>query len=224
LLAAAEAAGARLFVAQSFAGWPYAREGSPVKAEEAPLDATPPPRLAETLAAIKDLESRVAGSRSPAGIVLRYGALYGPGTSIGLGGSVVEDVCRRRIPIVGTGGGVWSFLHVEDAARATVVAIERARPGIYNVVDDDPAPVSEWLPALAAAVGANPPLRVPAWLARLAIGHHGALMMTAARGASNAKARGVLGWQPLWPSWRDGFRAALYTSRRASRANGSDGT
>ena len=209
LLAAARAAGARRLVAQSFAGWPYAPEGGPVKSEEDPLDPDPPPSFRSTLDAIRYLETAVVSAEGLEGLALRYGPFYGPGTSIGEGGSIVEDVRRRRVPVVGTGAGVWSFLHIDDAAEATLAAMERGSPGIYNVVDDDPAPVAEWLPALAAAIGAKPPRRVPAWLARLAIGEHGVAMMTRIRGATNAKAKRELGWQPPWSSWREGFLKGL---------------
>jgi 2-alkyl-3-oxoalkanoate reductase len=209
LVSAARAAGARRLVAQSFAGWPYAREGGPVKTEEDPLDPDPPPRFRDTLAAIRYLEETLVTADGLEGLALRYGPFYGPGTSIGEGGSIVEDVRRRRVPVVGGGGGVWSFAHIEDAALATVAAVERGAPGVYNVVDDEPAAVSEWLPALADAIGAKPPRRVPAWLARPLIGAHGVAMMTEARGASNAKAKHELGWQPEWPSWREGFRRGL---------------
>jgi nucleoside-diphosphate-sugar epimerase len=206
LLAAARGAGAGRFLAQSFAGWPYARQGGPTKSEEAPLDPDPPPGVRTMLEAIKHLEAAVLGAQ---GTVLRYGAFYGPGTSIGEGGSILEAVRRRRLPLVGDGGGVWSFVHIDDAARATVAAIERGEPGVYNIVDDDPAPVSEWLPGLASAVGAKPPRRVPAFIARLAVGQHGVVMMTEARGASNAKAKRELGWELEYPSWREGFRTGL---------------
>ena len=209
LLGAARASGARRFVAQSFAGWPYARLGGLVKTEEDPLDPDPPPGLRTTLDAIRHLEAAVLGTEGIEGLVLRYGGFYGPGTSVGKGGSVTEDVRRRRIPLVGDAGGVWSFVHIDDAARATVAAIERGEPGTYNIVDDDPAPVSEWLPGLASALGAKPPRRVPAFLARLAVGKHGVVMMTDARGASNAKAKRDLGWELEYPSWREGFRTGL---------------
>jgi nucleoside-diphosphate-sugar epimerase len=209
LLAAARAAGARRLVAQSFGGWPYAREGGAVKDEDDPLDPDPPPALFDTLEAIRYLETTVTGAQGIEGVVLRYGPFYGPGTSIGASGSMLDEVRRRRIPIVGRGTGVWSFLHIDDAAQATRAAIERGTPGVYNVTDDEPARVSEWLPALAAAIGAKPPRRVPGWIARLVVGPHGVAMMTEARGASNAKARRELGFEPRWPSWRDGFQRGL---------------
>jgi nucleoside-diphosphate-sugar epimerase len=197
------------FVAQSFAGWPFARVGGPVKTEDDPLDPDPPAELRRTLDAIRHLESAVLGTDGMEGVVLRYGGFYGPGTSAGEGGFMVEDLRRRRFPIVGAGTGVWSFVHIDDAAAATVVAVERGAPGIYQVVDDDPAPVSAWLPELAAAVGARPPRRLPAWVARLVAGEHGVVLMTEVRGASNAKARRELGWTPAYPSWRQGFRTGL---------------
>jgi nucleoside-diphosphate-sugar epimerase len=209
LLDAARAAGARRFVAQSFAGWPFARVGGPVKTEDDPLDPDPPAQVRRTLDAIRHLEAAVSGTEGLEGVVLRYGGFYGPGTSAGAGGSILEDLRRRRFPILGDGGGVWSFIHIDDAATATAAAIERGAPGVYQVVDDDPAPVSEWLPALAAAIGAPRPLRVPAWVARLVAGEHAVVLMTEVRGASNAKARRELGWRPGWPSWRQGFRTGL---------------
>jgi 2-alkyl-3-oxoalkanoate reductase len=209
LLAAARAAGARRFVAQSFAGWPFARTGGPVKTEDDPLDPDPPAELRRTLDAIRHLEAAVAGAGDLEGVVLRYGGFYGPGTSVGAGGYLVDDLRRRRVPIVGAGTGVWSFVHIDDAAAATVAAVERGGPGVYQVADDDPAPVSVWLPALAAAVGARPPRRLPAWLGRLLGGDHAVVLMNEARGASNARARRELGWRPAWPSWRQGFRGGL---------------
>jgi 2-alkyl-3-oxoalkanoate reductase len=207
LLEAARAAGARRFVAQSFAGWPYAREGKMVKDEDDELDSNPLPGMTETLAAIRHLESTVSRATGIDGVVLRYGGLYGPGTSLAEGGEHYEAVRKRRFPVVGEGTGVWSFTHIVDAATATVLAAEHAPPGIYNVVDDDPAPVGEWLPELAAAIGAKPPRHVPLWLGRLLAGEVVATMMTEIRGASNAKAKRELGWQPLYPSWRQGFKA-----------------
>jgi len=210
LLAAARETGARRFVAQSYAGWPYARTGGPVKTEEDPLDPSPPDGYRETLDAIKYVESTVTGSTAPAGVVLRYGGFYGPNTSVSTDGDIVAAVRKRRFPVIGGGGGVWSFVHIQDAATATVAAIEQAEPGLYNIVDDDPAPVSAWLPALAEAAGAKPPMRVPAWVGRLAAGPAAATMMTEGRGASNAKARKDLDWVLRYPSWRQGFRS-LFT-------------
>jgi len=207
LLEGARAAGVRRVIAQSFAGWPYARTGGPVKTEDDPLDPDPVPSMSKTFAAIRQLEQAVTEA---GGIALRYGGFYGAGTGIARGGEQVDMIRKRRFPIVGDGGGVWSFVHIDDAAAATLAAVERGTPGaIYNVVDDDPAPVRDWLPALAAATGAKPPRRLPRWLAKLAAGEGVATMMTECRGASNAKARRELGWQPAHPSWRDGFNEAL---------------
>jgi nucleoside-diphosphate-sugar epimerase len=200
LLAAARESGVDRFVAQSFAGWPYARTGGPVKTEEDPLDPTPVPAMRETLAAIRHLESAVTDA---GGAALRYGGFYGSPEDAQL-----ELVRKRRFPIVGDGGGIWSFVHLEDAAAATVLALEQGATGVYNVVDDDPAPVREWLPALADAIGAKPPRRVPRWLARLLAGEVGVALMTDIRGASNGKAKRELGWQLRYPSWRQGFPAA----------------
>jgi 2-alkyl-3-oxoalkanoate reductase len=211
LLAAARAAGVRRVVAQSFAGWPYARVGGSVKDEEDPLDPDPVPALRATLAAIRHVEAAVAGARDLEGLILRYGAFYGPGTSLGPGGAHVEQIRRGRISLIRPGTGMWSFVHVDDAAAATLLAIERGRPGIYNIVDDEPAPVSEWLPALAAALGARTPHQVPNWLGRLAAGEVAVVLMTGVRGASNAKAKRELGWQPSHPSWRKGFKALVGT-------------
>jgi nucleoside-diphosphate-sugar epimerase len=200
LLAAAHEAGVRRFVAQSFAGWPYARQGGPVKTEDDPLDPTPVPAMRETLDAIRHLEHAALDA---GGIALRYGGFYGSPDDAQL-----ELVRKRRFPIVGDGGGIWSFVHLDDAATATVLALERGAPGIYNVVDDEPAPVREWLPALAKAIGAKPPRRVPRLLARLLAGEAGVALMTEIRGAMNGKAKRDLGWTLRYPSWRDGFRAA----------------
>ena len=205
LLAAGRAVGLRRFVAQSYTSWPYARTGGAVKSEEDPLDPTPAREMRESIAAIKHLEAAVTGAGWTDGIVLRYGACYGPGTSLAPGGAQFELVRKRRFPIVGDGGGVWSFVHVGDAATATVIAVERGARGIYNIVDDEPAPVAEWLPALARRLGAPKPWRVPRLAARLLAGEAGVVLMTDARGASNAKAKRELGWQPAHPSWREGF-------------------
>jgi nucleoside-diphosphate-sugar epimerase len=208
LLAAARAAGVRRFIAQSFAGWPYARAGGPVKTEEDPLDPEPPAAFRRTLEAIRYLESAILAEAALEGIVLRYGYFYGPGTAIGEHGWMVEDIRNRRIPIIDGGSGVWSFTHVDDAARFTRAAITRGAPGIYNIVDDDPARVSQWLPALAEALGAKPPHWVPAWIARFVIGD-AVVFMTDVRGASNAKAKQALGLNLIWPNWRDGFKEGL---------------
>ena len=200
LLAAAREAGVGRFVAQSFAGWPYGREGGR-KTEEDPLDPAPVPAMRETLAAIRQLERAVVEA---GGIALRYGGFYGSPDDAQL-----ELVRKRRFPLVGEGGGVWSFVHLDDAATATVLALECGAPGIYNVVDDEPAPVREWLPVLAAAIGAKPPRHVPRWLAKLAAGEAGIALMTEIRAAvSNEKAKRELGWTLRHPSWRQGFRDA----------------
>ncbi|HYZ53940.1 MAG TPA: NAD(P)-dependent oxidoreductase [Streptosporangiaceae bacterium] len=205
LLEAGRATGAGRFIAQSFTGWPNIRAGGPVKTEDDPLDPAPPGSMAESFRAIQHLEAAVSGARSPDGIVLRYGSLYGPGAS----DEMVGVVRKRRMPIVGDGSGVWSFIHVADAASATAAAVERGAPGIYNIVDDDPAPVAEWLPYLAACIGARPPWRVPAWAGRLLAGESVTSLMTQIRGSSNAKARRELGWTPAYGSWRAGFAAGL---------------
>ena len=208
LLSAGHAVGVRRFVAQGVAGYGmYGRNGGPVKSEEDPLDAQPSRDMRQTLAAVGHLERVVLGAEWTEGIVLRYGAFYGPGTSLAPGKEQFELVRRRRFPVVGDGGGVWSFIHVADAAQATVAAIEHGRRGVYNVVDDDPAPVAEWLPALAQELGARKPMRVPRFVGRWFAGEAGVVMMTEIRGASNAKAKRELGWRPAHPSWRQGFAA-----------------
>jgi nucleoside-diphosphate-sugar epimerase len=208
LLSAGQAVGVRRFVAQSYGAWWYVRTGGPVKSEEDPLDPTPAREMRESLAAIRHLEEAVLGARWTEGIVLRYGAFYGPGTSMAPDGEQSELVRRRKFPLVGDGGGVWSYVHIADAAEATVAAVEHGSRGVYNVVDDDPAPVAEWLPALAQELGAKKPIRVPRFVGRLFAGEVGVVMMTDARGASNAKAKRELGWRPAHPSWRQGFAAA----------------
>jgi nucleoside-diphosphate-sugar epimerase len=201
LLAAARATGVPRFVAQSYTGWPNPRTGGPVKTEADGLDPNPVPRQRETIAAIAHVERAVTEF---GGVALRYGSFYGPG-----GWDDIADlVRRRRFPIVGDGGGIWSWCHLDDAAAATVAALEQGS-GIYNITDDEPAPVSEWLPYLAEVLGAKPPRHVPTWLGRLAAGDVGVSLMTQIRGSSNAKAKAELGWAPKWSSWRDGFRLAL---------------
>ena len=208
LLAAARAAGVERFVAQSYAGHPYARTGGPVKTEDDPLDPAPAAQMRTLIEAIKHLERAVLES---GGIVLRYGGFYGPGTGLAPGGEQLEMIGKRRFALVGEGRAVWSLVHIDDAAAATVAALERAKPGtIYNIVDDEPARVGELVPYLAEVVGAKPPRRIPVWLARL-LGEHMVVMMEQVRGASNAKARRELGWEPAHRSWRDGFRELAAT-------------
>jgi 2-alkyl-3-oxoalkanoate reductase len=204
----ARGAGASRFVAQSIA-FAYAPTGEPVKDEDAPLMLGVPGHFAEGVEALAEMERAVTGAEGLEGLVLRYGFFYGPGTYYAPDGSSAEDVRRRRMPIVGGGEGVFSFIHVDDAADATVAAVERGAPGIYNVTDDDPAPMREWLPVYAEALGAKRPMRVPKLLARLVAGNAAAAFATTMRGASNAKAKSELGWQPRHPSWRQGFRETL---------------
>jgi nucleoside-diphosphate-sugar epimerase len=209
LLAAGRAVGVKRFVAQSYAGWPVARTGPAVKTEDDPFDPAPAAPMREALDAIRYLERTVVGAEWTEGIALRYGGFYGPGTSISADGEHVEMIRRRKFPIVGNGGGVWSFVHIGDAADATVAAVERGRRGVYNIVDDEPAPVAEWLPEAAATFGAKPPRHVPRWLGRALAGEAAAVMMTEVRGASNDKAKRELGWQPAHASWREGFAEAV---------------
>ncbi len=186
LLVAARAVGCRRVIAQSYAGWPYARTGGWVKTEEDPLMSSPEPAWRQSLRAILHVESAVLEERTMEGFVLRYGAFYGPGTSLD-----------------------WSFIHIDDAAAATLAAVEANVPGLYNVTDDEPAPVSAWLPFLAEVLGAKAPRRIPPWLGRMAIGPHGVALMTEGRGASNQKAKSLLRWKLTWPSWRRGFQHGL---------------
>ncbi len=207
LLAAAREAGVDRIVAQSYASMRYAREGGPVKTEDAPLDSTPPAAMRETSAAMTHLDHAVMAA---GGIALRYGSFYGAAND-----GLLEPVRKRQFPIVGDGGGVSSFIHLDDAAAATVLALELSRedrgPAIYNIVDDEPAPVREWLPVLAQALGAKPPRHFPVWLARLFAGETGVMLGTETRGASNAKAKRELGWTLRYPTWREGFAAAYAT-------------
>jgi 2-alkyl-3-oxoalkanoate reductase len=207
LLAAAREAGVSRVVAQSFASARYAREGGPVKTEDDPLDPSPVPATRATNAAMRHLDEAVTGAGATA---LRYGGFYGAAND-----GLIEPVRKRQFPIVGDGGGVSSFIHLDDAAAATVLALEHDRAGIYNIVDDEPAPVREWLPVLADALGAKPPRHVPRWLARLFAGEAAVMMGTESRGASNAKAKRELGWELRYPSWRQGF-AAAYASGTAA--------
>jgi nucleoside-diphosphate-sugar epimerase len=217
LLTAAKAAGARRFIVQSFAGWPSERVGGPIKTEEDPLQEHPPKTVSESLAAIKYLERTVTGASGIEGLALRYGGFYGPGTSIAVNpdGAQVEMIRKRRVPVIGDGAGIWSMVHIRDAAAATAAALDRGEPGLYNIVDDDPARVSEILPELAKVVGAGPPRRFPRWVGRLLAGEANTIMMTEVRGASNAKAKRELGWELRYPSWRQGFREGLEQNNAA---------
>ena len=208
LLSAGQAVGVRRFVAQSYGAWWYERNGGPVKSEDDPLDPTPAREIRESMAAVNHLEKAVLDAQWTEGIVLRYGYFYGPGTSMVPSGPEFEMIRKRKFPVVGDGGGVTSFIHIADAAEATVAAIERGSHGVYNVVDDDPAPVAEWLPSLAQELGAKQPRRVPRFVGRLFAGEAGVVMMTDARGASNAKAKRELSWKPAHSSWREGFAAS----------------
>lgn len=209
LLAAAKAAGAHRFIAQSYSGWPNVRTGGRVKTEQDPLDPNPPREMRQTIDAIRQLEQMVAGAGNLTGIVLRYGSFYGPGTSLGEGGDFLEMIRKRKLPIFGNGAGVWSFVHIDDAANATWRAIEQGPAGVYNVVDDEPVEVAAWLPGLSQILGAKPPYRLPLWLGKLLAGEVGVSIMTQVRGSSNAKAKRLLGWQPFYPTWRKGFRRGL---------------
>jgi len=214
LLAAAREAGVVRLVAQSFAAWPYARVAGPVKSEDDPLDDDPPKQARTTLEAIKRLEAAVTGA---GGIALRYGGFYGPGTGLAPGGDQWEAIRARKFPLVGDGGGVFSFAHIEDVASATLAALELGAPGrIYNICDDDPAPARVWLPAVAATIGAPPPRHIPRWVGRL-IGAHVVTMMCEIRGASNERAKRELGWEPKWPTWREGIAAMARPGEAAMR-------
>jgi nucleoside-diphosphate-sugar epimerase len=202
LLAAAAEAGTRRVIAQSYTGWPNERSGGPVKTEDDPLDPRPVQSTAQGLAAIRHVEEAVPAG-APEGIVLRYGGFYGPGASEPL----LDMVRKRQVPVIGGGTGIWSFIEISDAAAATLAAVDRGAPGVYNIVDSDPAPVAEWLPYLAKVAGAKPPLRVPVWLGRLLAGELVVVQMTTVRGSSNEKATKEFGWEPRYASWREGFRA-----------------
>jgi nucleoside-diphosphate-sugar epimerase len=208
LVAAAVACGARRIVAQSIA-FVYRPEGDAVKGEDAPLWVDAPEPFTDSIAAVRQLEDMVVNADGIDGLALRYGFFYGPGTGYASDGSIATMVRKRRFPVLGKGAGVFSYIHIDDAASATVAAVERGAPGVYNIVDDDPAPVRDWLPAYAAAVGAKPPRRLPAWIGRLVAGKFMAATATELRGASNEKAKRELGWRPQHSSWRQGFKEAL---------------
>jgi nucleoside-diphosphate-sugar epimerase len=203
LVAAAQATGVPHLVAQSYTGWPNIRSGGWVKDEEDPLDPEPPTAQRESLAAIRYLEETV---QKVDGTVLRYGGFYGDASD-----AMVQIVRKRQFPLVGGGTGYMSWVHLDDAATATVLALEKQARGVFNIVDDEPAPAAEWLPYLAESLGAKPPRRLPVWVARLAAGDVAVSMLTRTRGSSNARARRELGWELRWPSWREGFRDGLAT-------------
>jgi nucleoside-diphosphate-sugar epimerase len=211
LLAAAQAVGVQRIIVASFTGWPNERVGSSIKTEDDPLDPTPPAQQRETLAAIRYLEQTVVAAPLD-GVVLRYGSLYGPGTS----DEILAVIRKRGLPIVGAGNGVWSMIHIDDAAAATAAAVDRGS-GSYNIVDDDPAPARELITEIAEIVGAQPPRHVPTWLARIVAGEVPVSMLTRIRGSSNAKAKRELGWAPKWSSWRDGFRYGMSDDASARR-------
>jgi 2-alkyl-3-oxoalkanoate reductase len=212
LLRAALEAGARRFVAQSYGSWTYQRTGSGLRVETDPYDPAPPKRQTRSLAAIRHLEQAVLGAAAIEGVVLRYGAFYGPGTNVALDGDMAALVRKRKVPIIGDGRGVWTFCHVDDAASAAIAAMGRGAPGAYNIGDDQPMPVSAWAPVLAEALGAKPPRHVPVWLGRLVAGEVLVSMMTRIEGMSNAKAKRELGWTPKYPSVREGFSSGLSDS------------
>jgi 2-alkyl-3-oxoalkanoate reductase len=215
LLAAAREAGVRRFVAQSFAPYLYARRGSLIKTEDDPVDETPPRGTERTFAAMTYLEQATTGF---GGIALRYGGFYGAAND-----GLIEPVRKRRMPVIGSGDGIFPWLHLDDGAAATVLALEHSGPAIYNIVDDEPAPVREWLPVLAGALAAKPPRHVPAWLARLVAGAAAVELGTHARGAANAKAKRELGWTPRYASWRVGFPMAYGTITVAEGGVGGRG-
>jgi nucleoside-diphosphate-sugar epimerase len=213
LLEAAQQAGTRRFIAQSFSGWNNARTGGLVKTEDDPLDPDPVPSTRKSMAAIRHVEQTVPGA-VPEGLVLRYGGFYGHGAS----DSMLDIVRKRQMPVVGGGTGIWSFCEVSDAAEATAAAVTQGAPGLYNIVDDDPAPVREWLPYLAECLGAKAPRRAPVWLGKLLAGDLVVSLMTRTRGSSNAKAKRELGWAPHYASWREGFPVWVKTAGQARAA------
>jgi len=202
LIAAAGASGVPHIVAQSYANWNGIRRGGWVKTEDDPLDLMEGTAAHKAMEAIGHLEKMVVKA---GGAALRYGGLYGPGAT----DDQVELIRKRQFPLVGGGTGYCSWIHLDDAASATVLAVEQRADGVFNIVDDEPAPASEWLPYLASCAGAKPPMRVPTWIARILAGDVAVIMMTEGRGFSNAKAKQELGWRLRYPSWRQGFKEAL---------------
>jgi nucleoside-diphosphate-sugar epimerase len=216
LLDAAREAGVRRFLAQGYAGWAYRSDGPELKGEDEPFEAELPAQMRSTVEAMQHLEGAVLGAPDVAGVVLRYGPFYGPGSGLWFDGDMAKMIRKRLMPVVGDGGAVWSLCHVEDAAAATVAALERGAMGLFNVVDDEPTRVGEFLPELAEVLRAKPPRHVPVWLAKPLIGDAGVWLMTKTRGVSNEKARAELGWAPRYPSWRDGFRTARRSEARSA--------
>ncbi|GAB2659264.1 NAD-dependent epimerase/dehydratase family protein [Kribbella swartbergensis] len=209
LLAASQAAGVRRFVVQSYAGWNVQKGGSATKTEADPLDPDPVPAQRQTMAAIKHAESVVTNADGIEGVALRYAGFYGPTGDVGKGGSMVRLIQQRKLPLIGDGAGVWSWIHYDDAADATVKAIESDATGIYQIADDDPAPAAVWLPEFARILGAKPPRHIPTWLARLVVGDAGVAAFTTMRGVDNSLAKATFDWQPSYASWREGFRKGL---------------
>ncbi|MET9272861.1 NAD(P)-dependent oxidoreductase [Kribbella sp. NPDC003557] len=209
LLAAAKAAGVRRFVVQSYAGWNMQHGGSAAKTEADPLDPNPVPAQRQTMAGIKYVESAAVNTEGIEGVALRYANFYGPTADLGKGGSMVELIQKRRLPIIGDGTGVWSFIHYDDAAAATVKAVESDVTGVFQIADDDPAQAAVWLPELARILGAKAPRHIPAWLGRLAVGDVGVAAFTEIRGVDNSLAKRTFDWQPGYASWREGFRQGL---------------
>ena len=218
LLAAGHAAGTRRFIAQSYAGW-YVRTGGWIKTETDPLISDGISDGRKTLNATIHLEQAVLRESAMEGFVLRYGSFYGPGTSLAPGAWFFEGIRQRKVPIVGDGTGYWSFIHIDDAAAATLAAVQSARPGLYNITDDEPAPVSTWLPYLAGVLGAKAPRHAPKWLARFAVGEYGVAVMTELRGSSNRRAKSFLPWTLKWPSWRQGFKDGFEARLRSMSKN-----
>lgn len=212
LLDAATKVGVTRLVAQGFTGWTNVRVGSPVKNETSPLDPHPPKTMRQSLEAIAELEKSVTTATGVEGLVLRYGNFYGPGST-----ALLDAVRQRKLPVVGSGAGLWSFIHVADVADATIAALDHGTPGVYNVVDDLPAPAVEWVPYLAEVAGAKPPLHVPVWAGKLAAGEAVVSMMTQTRGSSNSKAKTVLGWAPRHSSWREGFQSWVAEDQSSNR-------
>jgi nucleoside-diphosphate-sugar epimerase len=220
LIVAARAAGSSIVVSQSFGNWVYETGGSALKTERDPLMSDVPAKVTEAFGAIQHLEKATLGASGLTGVVLRYGGFYGPGTSLSLDGFFADEVRRRKLPVVGSGAGLWSFIHVDDAAEATVAAIEAGVSGVFNIVDDEPVAARDWIPALAEALGAKKPRHVPVWLARLAAGEFGVRAMTTMAGMSNAKAKSTFAWQPTYASYREGFRHGLGRPKAQLRSTG----